>query len=339
MISHEENLADDSNPLVSIIIPAYNAEPYLDECLKSTIGQTYRNIQIIVVNDGSTDRTSEICARWESEDPRVRTINKDNGGLPAARNTGIREASGTWLLFVDSDDELLPTAVEELMGFNTDVDIVSFGWTRVSDTGNYLGSVVPREHERCDERGLISEIAKGNLADYIWSYMFRRSSISVPENVAGPFAEGYTLFEDTISLQRLLRSGHYQVAFLPKALYRYRQTSSSMSRKVDSKSARAGLEAVRELEGYSIDAKMKDAWCAKLMRMLLLGADHVAGPGIGDGNAPLHREIYLEINTLAKSGGFSALNLNERIKFMLFRAYIYRPLRRLLYALRAAKNK
>ena len=90
--------------MISIIIPVYNVSKYLDKCLQSVVSQTYSNIQIILVNDGSTDNSGEICERWKKKDNRIEVIHKKNGGLSNARNVGIEKAQGKYLMFVDSDD-------------------------------------------------------------------------------------------------------------------------------------------------------------------------------------------------------------------------------------------
>ena len=89
---------------VSIIIPVYNVAPYLDRCVQSACNQTYRNIEIILVDDGSTDESGEMCDRWAEKDSRVRVVHKKNGGLSDARNTGLDIAHGKYILFLDSDD-------------------------------------------------------------------------------------------------------------------------------------------------------------------------------------------------------------------------------------------
>jgi glycosyltransferase involved in cell wall biosynthesis len=90
--------------LISIIIPIYNVEKYLKQCLDSVINQTYSNLEIILVNDGSTDSSGEICEQYKKSDKRIRVIHKKNGGLSSARNEGIRQSSGEWIGFIDSDD-------------------------------------------------------------------------------------------------------------------------------------------------------------------------------------------------------------------------------------------
>lgn len=102
--------------MVSIIIPAYNTGKYLCECLDSVLRQTWRDIEVIVVNDGSTDATEEIVRGYAARDGRVKLITVSNGGQAAARNIGLDRAEGEWIAFVDSDDMLYPRAIETLMG-------------------------------------------------------------------------------------------------------------------------------------------------------------------------------------------------------------------------------
>lgn len=102
--------------MVSIIIPAYNTGKYLCECLDSVLRQTWRDIEVIVVNDGSTDATEEIARGYAARDGRVKLITVSNGGQAAARNIGLDRAEGEWIAFVDSDDMLYPRAIETLMG-------------------------------------------------------------------------------------------------------------------------------------------------------------------------------------------------------------------------------
>ena len=92
------------NVKVSVIIPVYRVEKYLDRCVKSIVNQTYRNLEIILVDDGSPDNCPQICDEWSSRDERIRTVHRDNGGLSCARNTGLSTATGDYVTFVDSDD-------------------------------------------------------------------------------------------------------------------------------------------------------------------------------------------------------------------------------------------
>lgn len=93
-----------SKPLISIIVPVYNTEQYLSKCLDSLINQTYKNIEIICVNDGSTDNSADILNEYDKKDKRVRMISQKNCGLSATRNTGLKNCCGEYVMFLDSDD-------------------------------------------------------------------------------------------------------------------------------------------------------------------------------------------------------------------------------------------
>lgn len=99
---------------ISVIVPVYNAAPYLEACLESVLSQTYRDTEIVLVDDGSTDGSAEICDRYADRDARVRTVHKENGGASSARNVGLREAVGAYLYFLDSDDRIVPELLEKL---------------------------------------------------------------------------------------------------------------------------------------------------------------------------------------------------------------------------------
>lgn len=100
--------------MISIIVPVYNAGAYLEPCIKSVLTQSYRDLELILVNDGSTDNSLELCRRWEY-DPRVIVLSTENRGVSAARNLGLDNANGTWILFLDSDDCLIEGCLERLM--------------------------------------------------------------------------------------------------------------------------------------------------------------------------------------------------------------------------------
>ncbi len=101
--------------MVSIIVPLYNAEQYLEECLQCLINQTYPDIEIVLVNDGSTDNTLKICEQYRENDNRIQIINQQNAGVSTARNRGVRESHGEYITFVDGDDTVSPTLVEKLL--------------------------------------------------------------------------------------------------------------------------------------------------------------------------------------------------------------------------------
>lgn len=118
-----------SQPLISVIVPVYNVEPYLDRCVQSIVDQTYTNLEIILVDDGSPDNCPAMCDAWAEKDSRIKVIHKENGGLSDARNAGMAIAAGEYIAFVDSDDWIAPNMYELLYTRMTaeDCDIAACG--------------------------------------------------------------------------------------------------------------------------------------------------------------------------------------------------------------------
>ena len=129
------------NGKVSVVVPVYNVESYLEKCMDSIVGQTYSNLEIILVNDGSTDGSCEICEKYAGRDGRIKLISKKNGGLSDARNAGLDAASGEYLFFVDSDDFLELNAISELVSrakaYEADVVVCNYTYAHEKD-GNLI---------------------------------------------------------------------------------------------------------------------------------------------------------------------------------------------------------
>ena len=117
----------EKDPLISVIVPVYNAEPYLERCVDSIIRQTYRNLEIILVDDGSADESPEICERYAKTDHRIKVIHQANSGAAGARNAGLRAASGDYIGFVDSDDKIRPDMYRSLLASCLE-DHADFAW-------------------------------------------------------------------------------------------------------------------------------------------------------------------------------------------------------------------
>lgn len=133
--------------LVSVIVPIYNVENYLCQCLDSIINQTYKNLEIILVDDGSPDNCGSICDRYASMDMRIRVIHKKNGGVSDARNAGMRAIAGEYVMFVDSDDWIALDYIEKIM-LNTPFDIAMTGYTIADEDGDIIDDI---SIARCDD--------------------------------------------------------------------------------------------------------------------------------------------------------------------------------------------
>lgn len=116
--------------MISIIIPVYNVETFLPQCLDSLVNQTYQDVEIICVNDGSTDGSLAILQKYARKDKRIKIISRENRGVSESRNEGMESASGEWLMFVDSDDWLEPNCCERIMTRNEDDDLIIFSYIR-----------------------------------------------------------------------------------------------------------------------------------------------------------------------------------------------------------------
>lgn len=134
------------NRLFSIIIPVYKVEEWLDRCVESVVNQTYKNIEIILIDDGSPDKCPQMCDEWVKKDTRIRVIHKENGGLSDARNCGVREAQGEYLLFVDSDDYIDKYAIEKFNDYVVDEDMIVSEATIIRDN-----KIVHRVHTNLNE--------------------------------------------------------------------------------------------------------------------------------------------------------------------------------------------
>lgn len=120
----------DNSKMISIIVPIYNVEKYLDKCLGSIVNQTYKNIEIILVNNGSTDNSLNIAEKWKYRDNRIKVFSIDNKGVSYARNYGIKVSNGNYIAFIDSDDwidrDMYETLIEGIIRYNADIAQCSY---------------------------------------------------------------------------------------------------------------------------------------------------------------------------------------------------------------------
>lgn len=219
-----------SDPLVSIIVPVYNVERYLDECVSSLLSQTYGNIEVILVDDGSTDGSGALCDRMSCKDSRVRVLHKENGGLSDARNYGLREASGEWISFVDSDDYVSPIFIEALLraAFDCGCDIAAVPFGKPFKDGQpcalvdslaFIASAKPLESHDVQRLMLYQALDTGAP----WR-LYRRELLG-----ADPFPIGM-YYEDLASVYRIIHRVDRVAVCDCRELYAYRMRKSSIIR-------------------------------------------------------------------------------------------------------------
>lgn len=179
-----QNESGNQDPLISIICPIYNAEAELPRCVDSVLAQTHRNIELVLVNDGSTDRSGEICDEYAAKDNRVRAIHKENGGASAARNAGLDAAHGDYIGFVDSDDWINSDMYERLLRAiaESGAQVAVCGYTEVS-TGNLLRRVMPIDQLTAESadmlilpgREMLCAMLEGRAHWLLWNMLYRAS--------------------------------------------------------------------------------------------------------------------------------------------------------------------
>ena len=187
------NTIKEKTIMVSVIVPIYNVEEYLEECLESIRNQTYTNIEVILVNDGSTDGSREICESYCEKDIRFRLINQENQGQSVARNRGVKESVGQYIMFVDSDDVVNTDVLEVLLHYmKTDVDIVECEMTREKEAF-FLNKIPTIVFEGNSKEAILNCIAFRAVKFCAFTKLYRREIV---EKI--PFLEGY-IYEDVFT--------------------------------------------------------------------------------------------------------------------------------------------
>ena len=227
--------------LVSVVVPIYNSEKYLERCVESIVNQTYKNLEILLIDDGSPDNCPYLCDGWASKDNRIKVIHKENQGLGMARNTGIDNATGEFICFFDGDDYILPETIEKsyLLSKKDGSQVVVFGLKTIDKCGNPIESFVPY-----DKPAFYSgkEVVKDFLPEYIapdplgdgtrkfyMSSCVSLYSTKLIEKSGWRFvSERDIISEDVYSLIDLY-SYVESVSVLPEAFYCYCENESSLS--------------------------------------------------------------------------------------------------------------
>lgn len=241
------------NNLVSVIVPIYKVEPYLRQCIDSIINQTYKNLEIILVDDGSPDGCPQICDEYVSKDTRIKVIHKENGGLSSARNAGLDIATGEYVAFVDSDDWIEPTMYEDLLGVmkthQSDIVVCKyrnyFDGCDMSESGN---------NTVCSFEGYFNFIDNlippGSPILYfmVWNKLYKRDVI---KNVR---FKDKQIYED-LYFDRLIFRNCKKVTYLDKTYYNYQidRPGATASFFNDNK-----LAKISELEAYLVELKDSD---------------------------------------------------------------------------------
>ncbi|MCL3853354.1 glycosyltransferase [Parabacteroides sp. GYB001] len=207
-------------PIVSLIIPVYNVEVYLPKCIDSLLHQTFSDIEIILINDGSTDRSGNICDQYQSLDPRIQVVHQKNQGVSRARNTGLDQATGQYISFIDSDDWVSNDYIEILLnGINSqeDIDISFCEYYTVLNNRLILHNSSSSDTIYDNETGIYLLCMDKKIKNYVWGKLFKKelfSNIRFPEdrNMCEDMAILYKVFYQARRILHLKApSYHYLV--------------------------------------------------------------------------------------------------------------------------------
>lgn len=224
---------------VSIIIPVYNSEQFLTECIDSVVSQTYKNISLILIDDGSTDSSGKICDSYASSDPRVRVIHTENQGASQARNTGISESDCDYVCFVDSDDYVAPDYIEYLLNLleenKADISVCQREGARRKIKENKVFT---------DNQSCMSAFVKtGEIDSVVWGKLYKRHLFD------GVFFPAGKRYEDEFTIYKLIAKVN-RIAVGSEAKYHYRKNGNSFMNRSFSEKDFEWIEAMQEQKEF-----------------------------------------------------------------------------------------
>ncbi|MFS9268290.1 glycosyltransferase [Streptococcus parasanguinis] len=277
---------------VSIVVPVYNVEDYLKYCVDSLINQSYKNIEIILVDDGSTDNSGRICDEYAQEDDRVRVFHIENGGLSNARNTGVNVASAEWVIFIDSDDYYDRRTVEYLVQLQKKyaVDLVATSVIEVRDfqSDDFIGSLTDIDSLILDRYTALKEMFYGNIVGtHPGGKLYKKEIL-----IKFPFPKGMIYEDLAVSFEHIGACNEIAVGYIN--LYKYYRRPGSI---VNSSYSNKFLDFYKAIElnreyverDYPNDQEMKKALT---VRYVFKGL-HVV-------HALLGSQMYEQVNKIRK---------------------------------------
>ena len=310
-----------NDPLISIIIPCFNAEKTLEKCLESVVQQSYTNLEIIIIDDGSTDEVSLIYSKFQSNDERILVFKQQNSGVSKARNTGVKAATGDYICFVDSDDWAELNYCSELysllVGENADISIVEASYE--DENGKVLCNKPTSEEKIFDgNRALVLLLEDQEIQSHPWGKLFKADLL---KNVH--FPENLKCFEDYSTLFKIFNKA-VKVIKSNEKLYHYIQREDSLSHNLSPETAYQFFLAIMEVfEFWRNSAKVGDRnkIIKNIVRKLLMVLKRITRNTKENEMKSEKEEIRRAFNSFLK---YSATDIGIEYYFYL-RLYYYFP--------------
>ena len=237
--------------LISVIVPVYNVEKYLGECIESILSQTYENFELILVDDGSPDNSGKICDEYAEKDNRIRVIHKENGGVSSARNTGLDNAKGEYITFVDSDDiidkQYLELMYKRIVEVDSDMCFCHFDRFDANEYEKHQEKIPKylavdfNDKEFIDFASAFFDL-KNNVFGSIWRTIYKSSSI---EKIR--FNSKIRISEDLVFAMNAICNSK-SICSIPNVLYHYRSNSNSAGKTYKKNFLTSQIELKKELE-------------------------------------------------------------------------------------------
>lgn len=300
--------------IISIIIPVYNIKKYIEQCLYSITNQTYVNIEILLIDDGSTDESGRLCDKWAKKDARIHCFHQQNLGVSVARNIGLKHCTGQYIMFVDGDDEIAPNMCEKLLKAltETDADVSYCGFYNIFSDKQEKN--LPPYKMMNNVESLNALLTDISFFSAVWNKMFRRCTIFSDEKFI-KFSADVAVSEDALWLTEVL-NGVKKVVSVPDALYYWKRREDS---------ATFGGKFVQLTPRYltTLDARKKmieltdDSEIKRLMTKRYLGlCRDIAVEALRQGNKKIKENVLARIHsdkTLYKNHDlfYIKLSLNE----------------------------
>ena len=263
--------------LISVIVPVYNVEKYLEKCIESILNQTYKNIEVILINDGSTDKSGEICEELVQRDIRVKVIHKKNEGLSSARNEGIEKAIGEYIAFLDSDDYIIPESYEYLYKLSQKyyADIVSANFKRIDENDfDVVEKIIEEDNKKIEVEE--KKLKKENVLDIlygteehayiqqvvVWNKLYKSHLF---HNIRFPKGK---LHEDEFTTFRIFSEAE-NIVMSTKIIHGYMQTKNSIMRsEIKDKRIKDNLEAYKNAIQFFKEKQLNSVMVKVIRRYL-----------------------------------------------------------------------
>lgn len=296
--------------MISVIVPVYNVEPYLRKCLDSILAQTHRDLEILVIDDGSTDGSGKVCDEYAGKDDRINVFHTENKGLSCARNLGLDEAKGEWIGFVDSDDWIEPDMYEVLLrkAEETGADVVECGCQ-----ADYTKKAIkyPAIQKTVIGTEAIEALIKHKIRNQVWNKIWKAQGFTVTK-----FPEGRD-FEDVSTVYKLILNA--KVVGIDGIYYHWRQRESSISYSHDNKNLENYWKANKQR--YE---DLKDTVSSEMETILLRNCAYaISRTWVWNFKSNCSSAVLKEMNLFARENyplfGFREWSLSLRACFFLSR--------------------